>query len=378
MQIDASTSEDSEAISAELEGSYLLASVDAKMKFSEITKKHHSQIHISVYHEGGPIGLTMNDPTDPNQLYQIMQKWLQSFQDDPNRNARPYYVTLAPITIANGPTPPNEAKVQKAQDVLTFCAKQRSSILDNLNLMDHIIQNPSRYEFAPPTSREDILTAFRGYQADLDVVAGAASQAMNDVTKAVMPAVYAQEKNTPFPQGVPPTPMPTLERGLMRVYAEKGKAMADADPLVAALREREPEGPSRRGFDMGMAVCEGHTLWGPGKQKFLESLSAAEQVGFNIASAYSLQRNNNVERATKGAAIVMSDPTLITARATEPAGTYWLGFDIATAIFGDPARGAQGNTQMGPGSEQVRSTLDPAGQRGFNAALAIHLSRHYR
>ena len=128
-------------------------------------------------------------------------------------------------------------------------------------------------------------------------------------------------------------------------------------------------------------VVTGVAVDGVGTVAAVENIvatSAAEQVGFNIASAYSLQRNNNVERATKGAAIVMSDPTLITARATEPAGTYWLGFDIATAIFGDPARGAQGNTQMGPGSEQVRSTLDPAGQRGFNAALAIHLSRHYR
>lgn len=105
IQIDTSSSEDSESISAELEGSYGLFSAEAKTKFDEIQKNFRSELRISVYHEGGPIDLTMNDITDPAQMYVMLQQWLKSFQDAPDQNARPYYVTLAPIAIANGPIP---------------------------------------------------------------------------------------------------------------------------------------------------------------------------------------------------------------------------------------------------------------------------------
>jgi hypothetical protein len=56
---------------------------------------------------------------------------------------------------------------------------------------------------------------------------------------------------------------------------------------------------------------------------------------------------------------------------------YQLGFDIATGIFGDPALGALGNTLTGPGSLKIRDSLSAAGQRGFNAAVDLHLARHY-
>ena len=54
---------------------------------------------------------------------------------------------------------------------------------------------------------------------------------------------------------------------------------------------------------------------------------------------------------------------------------YRLGFDIATGIFGDPAKGAQGNTATGPGSLGIRDALSVAGQKGFNALVAFHVSR---
>ncbi len=69
---------------------------------------------------------------------------LKSFQDNPAANAKPYSVTLAPIAIANGPIPPNAADIQHAQEILMICAKERSKILDGLNLMEFISQNPYR------------------------------------------------------------------------------------------------------------------------------------------------------------------------------------------------------------------------------------------
>jgi hypothetical protein len=85
------------------------------------------------------------------------------------------------------------------------------------------------------------------------------------------------------------------------------------------------------------------------------------------------------ELAAKGFAIAEKDPVLAKARfdgATD--GFYLLGFDIATAIFGDPALGAQGNTAVGPGSLKFRNALNASGQRGFDASVKLHLSRNYK
>jgi hypothetical protein len=373
IQIDTSSSEDSESISAELQGSYGLFSAEAKTNFEKIQKKYRSETRISVYHEGGPIDLSMRDITDPMELYTMLQQWLKSLQDHPERNAKPYYVTLAPITIAEGPIPPNAAQIQHAQDILVICAKQRSQILDGMNLMDYIVQKPSRYNFEASTTPADILKAFRGYQADLDTVAAAASQAMDDVSKAVTPAEFASKIGKPYPQGVPPTPMPTLEKGLQGVLAAKGEAIAKADPLFAALRDQQPAGPCRLGFDIGAAVSEGHTLWGPGKQKLMEDLDPAQQLGFMTAVTFAIERNNNADAAAKGAAVADGDPEVKAARSRQPSIFSQLGFNIATGIFGDPALGAQGNTIIGSGSREIRSKLSPDGQKGFDAAVKLNL-----
>jgi hypothetical protein len=213
IQIDTSSAETSDSIAGELSGSYGLFSAEAKAKLDELHRQHRSEIFIDVYHEGGPIDLTLRDPQNPVELYELLQKWLSAFQSAPEQNAVAYYVQLAPIAIANGPLPPNPAQIQHAQDVLVLCARQRSAILDGLNLMDYIIQHPTRYDFPAPTTLAHIVEVFDGYQADLDLVGDAASQAMNDVTQAKTPADYASEHGKRYPQGVPPAPMPTLKPG---------------------------------------------------------------------------------------------------------------------------------------------------------------------
>ena len=162
---------------------------------------------------------------------------------------------------------------------------------------------------------------------------------------------------------------------LMDVYAAKGQAIAKADPLLRAIRAAQPEGDYRMGFDIGLGVWTNHTADGPGKQKILESLPVELQVGFRAAAEVARQRNSNAELAATGERIVLASPSLAAVRAREPAGTYWLGFAIATAIFGDPALGALGNTLTGPGSEKIRSSLDGDGQRGFDAAVKLLLDR---
>jgi hypothetical protein len=159
--------------------------------------------------------------------------------------------------------------------------------------------------------------------------------------------------------------------------AARGEGIANQDPLAVELREMQPDDSSRRGYDIGMAAAEGQTGPGPGKDRIRDSLPAGEKQGFIAAVAFSLERNRNAQRAAKGAEIAASDPVVDEARNAQTDVFYRLGFDIATGIFGDPGLGAQGNTAPGPGSMGVRDALSPAAREGFNASMALHLSRDY-
>jgi hypothetical protein len=161
----------------------------------------------------------------------------------------------------------------------------------------------------------------------------------------------------------------------VNALAAKGEAIANQDPLAIELRNLQPEGSARRGFDIGMAAAEGQTLPGPGKQRIHDSLSADEQGGFSIAVSFSLERNRNAKLAETGAKIAQANPVVAEARNATTDIFYRLGFDIATGIFGDPAQGALGNTATGPGSLRIRDSLSPAGQRGFNASVKLHLGQ---
>jgi hypothetical protein len=171
----------------------------------------------------------------------------------------------------------------------------------------------------------------------------------------------------------------SLTRNRKRIVdlAAKGEGIASQDPLAVELRNQQPEGPARHGFDVGMAAAEGQTAPGPGKQLIHDGLDPAEQGGFTTAVSFSLDRNRNAEAAAKGAEIAEADPAVAAARASETDVLYRLGFDIATGIFGDPALGAKGNTATGPGSNKIRNELSPSARRGFDASVAFHLSREY-
>ncbi|MBC9030835.1 hypothetical protein IAG41_00370 [Sphingomonas sp. JC676] len=149
-------------------------------------------------------------------------------------------------------------------------------------------------------------------------------------------------------------------------------AVIKADPMLVALRSYVAE-TDRQGFDLGIASSEGQTLWGPGKQKIYDGLSPSGQRGFRTATSFALDRNRNLQLATAGAAIAQADPNLAESRNSDPDPRYWLGFDIAAGIFGDPALGGRGNTQSGPGSLGIREALNPTSQRGFNAAMKLLL-----
>jgi hypothetical protein len=176
----------------------------------------------------------------------------------------------------------------------------------------------------------------------------------------------------------PPTPAAPVTTAELDSLRARGQVLANGDALAKELRNRTTAVDVRRGFDIGMGVWAGNTAPGPGKQRIHDALSPLEQPGFDIAAAFSLPRNKNAVFANVGAAIASADSVVAKARAAENDVFYWLGFDIASGIFGNPAAGAQGNTAVGAGSLGIRDELNAPSQRGFNASTALHLGRKYR
>ncbi len=77
----------------------------------------------------------------------------------------------------------------------------------------------------------------------------------------------------------------------INALATKGPAIARRDPLAMEMRDLQPDGLARRGFDIGMAAAEGQTAPGPGKQRIHDLLSPEEQAGYEAAVDFSLARN---------------------------------------------------------------------------------------
>ncbi len=173
-------------------------------------------------------------------------------------------------------------------------------------------------------------------------------------------------------------PAPDPEELLRNTLAAKGPAIASQDPLSVELRNRQPEGPCRRAFDIGMAASEGQTLPGPGKNRIGNALSAAEQPCYWAAVTFALARNNNREMAAMGATVAQRDPAVAAARTATPSVSYWLGFDIAAGLFADVASGGAGHTLEGPGSTKRRDGLDVEGQAGFRAAVDLFLVKKHK
>lgn len=207
------TFDDKEAntIEANLHGSYGMFSAEASMKFSKITSDHNTNVYFTVYSEGGP-PIQIHDPSNPQELLDLANGWLKALWDDPKTYAHPYEWTFSPMSIVEGPTPANAADIQHAQDVLMFCATERTTMLDQLNRLNWWLRHPDKYEWSDPDGVQQTSDAAVATQKDLDVLASCASAAMNDPKSAMMPGDFAVTKGSHYPLSLPlpKSPTPTV------------------------------------------------------------------------------------------------------------------------------------------------------------------------
>ncbi len=238
LRIEAQSSQDSESIATSLEGSYGLFSASAQAKFQEVESKFHAECFVEMYHEGGPIDLAITDPSDPMQILANANAFLKSFVTSPDQVAIPYQGTVAPMTIAQGPLPPNQVQIEHAQDVLLVCAKRRSALLDQLNLLQYIADNPGKFDFSGSASQAEITQAATGTQTDLDTIAACASAAINHPESAAMPKDFAAANGLTFPAAIMPNPLPAATQVAVPTVwiGQSAQQLLFGDPIAGVPR----------------------------------------------------------------------------------------------------------------------------------------------
>ena len=190
-------------IEAELSGSYGAFSADASMKFQEAVKNANATAYFEIYSEGGP-AIQVTDPTSPAEMLDHANAWMAALSNEPEKFSRPYEWTFAPLTIAEGPPPPNAIEMEHARDVLRNCARQRNWLLDLINKYAWITLHQANYDWTNAAPKEEFAAALKASQAALDVVAEAASRAMDHPGEARNPTYAPITEPSPMPAGEAP------------------------------------------------------------------------------------------------------------------------------------------------------------------------------
>lgn len=367
-------------MAASLHGEYngLVTSVSFKAAFEKAMTETKNRTEVTVFmSQAGGIGnqISFTGP-DATKILERLSQFPQSVREHPVG----YDVELATYdTIPIQVLLPEEREDRNI--VLADCLAQKMGLLKALSDLQFLL-GPTANAFFEDLPAPDELAKIQGqYRATLNALM---AHAINVAKGRMNPPQLFEANPIPPPFNFKKRPVGNEDKVNL---ANAGEAIATSDPIVAAFRNLQPDGPRRLGFDIGIGITEGQTLWGPGKQRVLDSLNFQEQIGFRDASTFAMMRNTHAVIAATGADIADADPDVAAARATETSGLYWLGFDIATGLFGDPALGALGSTSMGPDGEKIRSSLSeiehvllPSNEakRGFDASVAFHLAREHK
>ena len=367
-QITGSDQSEKESVAVNVHAAFngVLASAELNTSINTATQssKSHLEIRIHVFRQGtiGTADLNLEDIMKTAREFPIGVSGDKAF---------PYAVMLQDY---DGLKNPNDkfvyVDIQNRQDVLEDLARKRFEFLALRDDIKYILKHSDDFQNADNSSVDrDKLSK------DLDDVVTAINTMQHEA--AVCTRDAAQCEFTKF--DVAKFLLPRLAKGTEDILADRGEILANEDPLAVELRNRALGAPGRRGFDIGMAAAEGQTAPGPGKDRIRDTLSTNEQGGFTTAVLFSLDRNRNLDFATRGAAIVKVDPVAAKARTANPSVFFWLGFDIATGIFGDQALGGAGHTLEGPGSQAIRDgLLSPDAQKGFRASVDLYLVQKHK
>ncbi|MEH7180938.1 PASTA domain-containing protein [Neobacillus vireti] len=244
-------------IELKLKGTYGLFSAEVKGKWKEVLNTYNVSTSYYIHAEGGPI-IQVQDPTDPEELLTLANFWLKEMKEKPNENARVIQWTLSPITIAEGPLPPNSLDIEHAQDVLKHCVRKRAELLDQLNLLDWIVSHPGRFDWTNSVSTEEVQEAYNNTQYDLETISDCASEATDHPQDAKMPGPYAAAKGEVYPKAIVPSPLPKPIPGVMEETAEVPDVIGVTPPVAyRIIRDAELKPVEHMIFKNGITVASG-------------------------------------------------------------------------------------------------------------------------
>jgi hypothetical protein len=346
-------------VHAAYNGGLTTAELNTAINTSTARSSSHLEVSVHVFRQGTISTADLN-------LEDIMHTARAFPVDVAGNNAFPYAVSLHEYNTLKSPNDKFDyIQIQAQQDVLEDLAKKRFEFLTLRDDLKYILKHSGDFQNADgtPVNRDMLIQDFDEVISEINTMEKEASACSRDASQ----CQFANFETSKFV-------LPVMTKKAEDPLVAKGEALAKQDPIAAALRDAQLDAESLRGFLIGMAVSEGQMVDGPGKQGIHDTLLGPEQNGFAAAVLFSLERNRNAPLPAKGAAVAAADPNVAAARAAEPLGFYTLGFDIASGLFGARPLG-DGHTSAGPGSERIRNSLDAAGQRGFDASMALNLKK---
>jgi hypothetical protein len=280
-----------------------------------------------------------------------------------------FQALLTSYKTVDMPSAPNFVDLENAKETIETLMQMRRDAKTRLTGFNFVVANPEQFDI-PATL--NITAVIGDFEAAIAKLSSAASRCVNSPTDA--PAVLLSVAGLKVPVAELP---PRRRSGLEDVFAGKGKLVITTDPLLAAMRALEPDGPGKLGFEIGVGIGDGDTAWGPGKQAHIDALPVDQQPSAVNAAHFIVARNTQLVLATSGAAVARSDarPEVLSARTAQAPGYYTLGFDIAAGLFANAALGGAAHTGQGPGATAIRNALPPAGIAGFDRAAAIYMGK---
>lgn len=184
-RIDTRSEQSRQSVEASMHGAYGAFSANVGFNLTDTCAKENASVYCNAIWSGGRV--TAN-PTTADGLFDALRQWDASVDAAP----KPFVVTLAPYVVALGPEPPNKEDLQHQRDVLKQCARLRSQTLDKLNLVEFIVDPVNAPQFEAQPGGPDLAILHAGLSADLQLIAEAASHALDNPKDAVDPETFAR------------------------------------------------------------------------------------------------------------------------------------------------------------------------------------------
>jgi len=219
IEIETKSETDQQSTSASVSAAYgpFGGSGNFSSSFTQTVESHNCKV--TCYIEGGTI------PTLPSTVTMLMDA-VSTWPQTVAANAVPYAALLDGYGILPLPNPPNYIDLQHEQDVLNQCALYRNQDLQTLNDIAYIKNYPN--EFVNPNAAQ--LEQWQNdISADLNTIAKAASDALNNPAQAEFPTTLLATPPVQLPQRVAGAPTTVEVPNIVGMYNE------DAYDLLQSL-----------------------------------------------------------------------------------------------------------------------------------------------